>query len=103
MANLWSEEFTADERLMAEQAVLQYRALRQACVAAPQGKVLAIAERLAVDHGREAMRVQLETALQREAAEAEKKGARAAPARSANCSAPTAGAKPARSSRRRVR
>lgn len=100
MANLWSEEFTPEERLMAEQAVLQYRALRDACAAAPHGKVLAIAERLAVDQGREAMRVQLETALQREAAEAEKKGARAAVARAVTSHGRTAAAKPARSSRR---
>lgn len=103
MANLWAEEFTAEERLMAEQAVLQYRALREACAAAPQGKVLAIAERLAVDQGREAMRVQLETALQREAAEAEKKGARAEPASSVRPSGPTAAVKRATSSRRRAR
>lgn len=103
MANLWAEEFTAEERLMAEQAVLQYRTLREACVAAPHGKVLAIAERLAVDQGREAMRMQLETALQREAAEAEKKGARVEPAHTARPSAPTAAAKRGTSSRRRGR
>lgn len=97
MANLWSEEFSAAERLLAEQAVLQFRALRQACVAAPDGKVLAVAERLAVDQGREAMRRQLETALQQEAAEAEKKGARAEAAHAAKPSARIAAAKRARS------
>lgn len=102
MWNLWAEEFTLEERLMAEQAVLQYRALRAACAAASDGKVLAIAERLAVDQGREATRRQLETALQHEAAEAEKKGARAEPARAVRPSAPTADAKRAKSSRRRA-
>lgn len=103
MTNLWAQEFTAEERLMAEQAVLQYRALREACAAALQGKVLAIAERLAVDQGREATRCQLETALQREAAEAEKKGARAEAASAVTSSARTAAAKRAKSSRPRAR
>lgn len=103
MANFWAEEFTAEERLMAEQAVLQYRALREACAAAPHGKVLAIAERLAVDQGREATRVQLETALQREAAEAEKKGARVEPANCVTSSERTAGARRGKSSQQRVR
>jgi hypothetical protein len=103
MANLWSEEFSAEERLLAEQAVLQYRTLREACASAPNGKVLAIAERLAVDQGREAMRRQLETALQHEAAEAEKKGARAEAANTVTSSARTADASRARSSRRRAR
>jgi hypothetical protein len=103
MTNLWAAAFTPEERLLAEQAVLQYRALREACVAAPHGKVLAIAERLAVDQGREAMRRQLETALQQEAAEAEKKGAQAAAARAVTCSARTADASGAKSSRRRAR
>jgi hypothetical protein len=101
MSNLWWGQLSAEERLLAEQAVLQQRALREACAAAPDGKVLAIAERWAVEQGREATRRQWETALQREASEAENKGARAEAARSVRCSARTADASRARSSRRR--
>jgi hypothetical protein len=103
MSNLWWEHLTPEERLLAEQAVLQHRALREACAAAPDGKVLAIAERLAVDQGRAATRLQLQTALQNEAAEAEKKGAQVEVADSVTSPAPTADARRARSSRRRVR
>jgi hypothetical protein len=101
MANLWWEQFTPEERLLAEQAVLQHRALRQACAAAPDGRVLAIAERLAVEQGREATRLQLETALQHEAAEAEKKGAQAEAADRVASRELTAAARRAKSSRRR--
>jgi len=103
MSNLWWEHLSPEERLLAEQAVLQHRALREACAAAPDGRVLAIAERLAVEQGRAAARLQLETALQHEAAEAEKKGARAAAAPSAASPARTAAARRAKSSRRRAR
>ena len=102
MLNLWWEHLTSEERLLAEQAVLQHRALREACAAAPDGKVLAIAERLAVEQGRAATRLQLETALQHEAAEAEKKGAQDEAAQSAELPARTAAAKRVTSSRRRA-
>jgi hypothetical protein len=67
---------------------------------APDGKVLAIAERLAVTQGREATRLQLETALQHEAAQAEKKGAQAATAPSVALRGRMAAAKRGTSSRR---
>ncbi len=69
MSNLWWEQLQRGRTSVAEQAVLQHRALRVACAAAPHGKVFAIAERLAVDQGREATRRQLETALQLKAVE----------------------------------
>lgn len=97
------DELDPVERLLAEQAVLQYRALRKACVAAPDGQVLAVAERLAVDHGRVATRRALEAALQQEAAEAEKKGGPAEAAPAVTGSARTADANRGSSSRRRAR
>jgi len=92
MSSLWWEQLSAEERLLAEQAVLQYRALRTACAEAPHGKVLGVAERLAVNQGRELTRHTLETALQQEAAEAEKKGAPVGSAPSAKRRGPTVGA-----------
>ena len=99
---MWSE-LSPEERLLAEQSVLQFRALRKACSEAPDGTVLAMAERMAVSQGREATRRTLETALQLEAAEAEKKGVSAEPAPSARQSGRTAVAKRERSSRREAR
>jgi hypothetical protein len=96
MSSLWWEQLSAEERLLAEQAVLQYRALRKACAEAPHGKVLGIAERMAANQGREITRRTLETALQQEAAEAEKKGAQAESAPTAKRRERTAGAKSAR-------
>ncbi len=94
MSSLRWEQLSAEERLLAEQAVLQYRALRTACAEAPHGRVLGVAERLAVNQGRELTRHTLETALQQEAAEAEKKGAPVGSAPSAKRRGPTVGAKP---------
>jgi hypothetical protein len=96
MSSLWWEQLSPEERLMAEQAVVQYRALRAACAAAPNGKVLGVAERLAVDQGRETARRTLESALQQEAAAAEKKGAQLGIASTAKRRGLTAGAKSAR-------
>jgi hypothetical protein len=93
MLSLSWEQLSAEERLLAEQAVLQYRALRKACAEAPHGKVLGVAERLAVNQGRELTRRTLETALQEEAAEVEKKGAQIGSAPTAKRRGPTAGAK----------
>lgn len=91
----WSE-MTAEERLLAEQAVMNLRTLKTACRAAPHGKVLAVGERLAVEQGRELTRRTLETAMQAEAGDLEKKGARAAPAH-ADPNGGTADASPASS------
>lgn len=96
MSNLSWEQLSAEERLLAEQAVLQYRALRMACIKAPDGKVLAVAERLAVHQGHELTRRTLETALQLEAAEAEKKGAQRGSASTAKHCGLTADAKSGR-------
>ncbi len=93
MSNLSWEQLSAEERLLAEQAVLQYRALRKACAEAPHGKVLGVAERLAVNQGREMTRQTLETALQEEAAVAEKKGAQVGSASTVKRREPTAGVK----------
>lgn len=93
MSSLWWEQLSAEERLLAEQTVLQYRALRTACAEAPHGKVLGVAERLAVNQGRELTRRTLETALQQEAAEAEKKGAQVGTAPTAKRRERTAAAK----------
>ena len=96
MSSLSWEHLSAEERLLAEQSVLQYRALRKACAEAADGKVLGIAERIAVNQGREMTRRTLETALQEEAAEAEKKGAPAGSAPTAKRREPTADAKSGR-------
>jgi hypothetical protein len=81
MNGLQWDGLSAEERLLAEHAVMQFRVLRKACSEAPDGKVLSIAEQLAISQGREATRRTLETALQLEAAEAEKKGGQAEPAK----------------------
>jgi hypothetical protein len=73
---------TPEERLVAEQAVLNLRALNKVCDAAPHGRVLAVAEDFAMNQGRELIRRTLEASLKRQAGEVEKKGRRpdAAPA-----------------------
>jgi hypothetical protein len=101
MNKLQWDGLTPEERLLAEQAVLEFRALRKACVEAPDGRVLAVAERMAVSQGREAMRRTLETALQLEAAEAEKKGVSAEPANAVRSAEPIAVASAGKSSLRR--
>ena len=71
---------TANERLIAEQAVMNFQALKAACDAAADGTVLGIAEQLAVKQGREATRRTLEMSLQTQDADVEKKARRAGPA-----------------------
>jgi hypothetical protein len=100
MNKLQWDSLSPEERLLAEQAVLGFRALRKACVEAPHGRVLAVAERMAVSQGREAMRRTMETALQLEAAEAEKKGVSAEAANTVRSPEPTAVASAGKSSRR---
>lgn len=75
------EELTPSERLLAEQAVLNLRELNKACRAAPDGKVLGVAETLAIAQGRELTRKTLQTSLEEEGREVEKKGPRAGRAR----------------------
>ena len=74
------DETTATERLIAEQAVMNLRALNKACRGAADGQVLAVAERLAVEQGRELTRRILEVSLAEEGAEVEKKRLRGGPA-----------------------
>lgn len=77
MSGMNWDGLTPNERLVAEQAVLNLRALNAACDAAADGTVLGIAEQLAVKQGREATRRTLEMALQTQDAEVEKKARRA--------------------------
>jgi hypothetical protein len=72
---------TPSERLVAEQAVRNLRALSAACDAAPDGQVLGVAEKLVIEQGREAIRRALEITLQSQDAEVEKKARRAGPVR----------------------
>lgn len=75
----WSG-LTVNERLIAEQAVMNFRALNAACNAAADGTVLGIAEQLAVKQGREATRQALAISLQMQDADVEKKVRRTGPA-----------------------
>jgi len=90
------------EALIVEQALAMYREMRSVCRAAPDGQVLARAEQLAVQRGRDLTRQSLESVLNEEAQEVEKKGRPAAAALAVD-RANTAAAIGARSSRRRGR
>jgi hypothetical protein len=72
----FGENWSPEERLVAEQAVLNKRELDKACDAAPDGKVLAACEALAMQQGREFIRRNIEASLQRQAQDAEKKSRR---------------------------
>src|SRR5205823_5063637 len=78
------------EQLLVEQALLLARELQAAADAAPDGRVLADAEAVAVRAGRELTRRALEAALQAQAAQAEKKGPPAAPAPAGSAATPRA-------------
>ncbi len=69
-------ELTPEERLIAEQAVLNLRSLNDACDAAADGTVLAIAEKLAVAQGRELIRRTLQASIDQQTKAVEKKGRR---------------------------
>jgi len=90
------------EALVVEQALAMVREMKRAADAAPDGKVLDLAESIAIAQGRDLTRKSLEAVLNDQAAEVEKKGRRAEPARAAE-RASTAGIIRGRSSRRRVR
>jgi hypothetical protein len=64
-----------NERLVAEQAVLVYRAVREAAQSAPHGQGLACMEAAVLDQGREHLRQMLERATAAEAEAQEKGGA----------------------------
>ena len=73
MSGMNFEELTPQERLIAEQAIMNLRTLNKACREAPHGKVLAVAETLAIDQGRELTRRTLEESVNQQRHEIEKK------------------------------
>ena len=73
MSGMPFEGLSPQERLIAEQAVLNVRDLNKAARKAPDGKVLGILETLAIDQGRELTRATLEAAVNEERDELEKK------------------------------
>ncbi len=75
------DELSPEERLIAEQAVMNLRSLNKACDAAADGTVLAIAEQLAMTQGRELIRRTLQASLDQQSRTVEKKGRRAGRAR----------------------
>lgn len=68
----WSR-LTENERLVAEQAVLTYRALEEAAMSAPRGKGMQTLERVVHDKGFEHLRMMLQTVASARP-EAQKKG-----------------------------
>jgi hypothetical protein len=73
-----------EEALVVEQALAMYREMQRTARAACDGQVLAKVEQLAVTRGREFIRKSLETVLNEEAQEIEKKGHAAGPATAAD-------------------
>lgn len=90
------------EALIVEQALAMYREMQRVANAAPDGQVLAQAEKVAVSQGRELTRRSLEAVLNDQAEEVEKKGRRAGRA-CAEDRGSTGDVTRGRSSRRRVR
>jgi hypothetical protein len=86
----------AVEALVVQKALALVRELKKSCQAAPPGQVLAQAEQLALDQGRELIRAALEAVVGQQAAAAEKKGRPAEPVR-ARDTAPTKAPPSARS------
>lgn len=64
------------DALLVEQLLAMLGELRDACRTAPDGHVLKQAEQIAVDRGRELTRKALESVLNEQAEEVEKKGRR---------------------------
>jgi hypothetical protein len=64
------------EALFVEQALAMFRELRQTAKDAPDGEVLHQAEMVAVERGQELIRKGLESVIQDQAEEVEKKGRR---------------------------
>jgi hypothetical protein len=64
------------DALLVEQLLAMLHELRDACQTAPDGQVLKQTEQIAVQQGRELTRKALESVLNEQAAEAEKKGRR---------------------------
>jgi hypothetical protein len=83
-----------------EQALAMVRELKRVADAAPDGEVLAIVERAAVESGRRFTRERLQDALNAQAAALEQKGGAAGPAPAAapgrTAGAPSGGSSPPR-------
>src|SRR5690242_11471058 len=79
-----------DELIAAEQAVAMARELKTLADATPDGHVLAVVERAALERGRRFTRERLQDALNAQAAGLEKKGGAAGPARAARRGGATA-------------
>jgi len=71
------------ERIFVEQALAMYREMNRVACEAPDGQVLGRAEKVALEGGRDLIRGGLETVLNAQAREVEKKGRRNGTARSA--------------------
>jgi hypothetical protein len=74
------DELSPQERLIAEQAVLNFRELTRACDATADGTVLDACESLAMQQGRELIRKSIETTMSLQAERVEKKRRRSGPA-----------------------
>ena len=73
MAGMNWDEMTAEERLLAEQVVLNMRSFNRVARLAPDGHVLDVVERLALEPGRELVRRTIEASLHAEGTEVENK------------------------------
>ena len=82
MSGMNWDEMSKEERLLAEQAVLNFRELNKACNDAADGTVLDVCEDMAMRQGRELTRKTIETSLQLQASDVEKRGA---PTRMCEC------------------
>ena len=83
----WLDQYTPEERLIAEQAILNFRELNKTCDEAADGTVLDVCETLAVKQGRELIRKTVETSLSLQTREVEKKGRPLGPVTAENPSA----------------
>lgn len=81
MERMCWDELTPEERLIAEQAIANFRELNRVCDAAADGTVLDACETLALAQGRELTRKSIETTLSLQAEHVEKKRRRSGPAR----------------------
>ncbi len=71
MAGMNWDQMTPEERLIAEQAVLNFRELNKVCDAAADGTVRDTCETLAIQQGRELVRRTIEVTLSQQAREVE--------------------------------
>ena len=74
MSGMNWEELSPQERLIAEQAIMNFRSLNEAAREAPHGKVLHVLETLAIEQGRELTKRTLENSVNQQRDELEKKG-----------------------------